>query len=111
CLVGLAGVSYAQAENIKIPLPTEDVEIQSVVDSVRAGVDVKAMMRQTRDRIKEEQAKRLPFLRPIGDAISEVVSTRVRQETRDRTRKTQMAAMQDPMNPAGMPEFIAPRFD
>ncbi|MCI5137278.1 MAG: hypothetical protein D3922_02415 [Candidatus Electrothrix sp. AR1] len=110
-LAAFPGVRYAQAENVNIPLPTDDLEIQKVVESVRSGVDVKAMMRQTRDRIKVEQAKRLPFLRPIGDAISQVVSTRVRQETRDRTRKAQMAAMQDPMNPEGMPDFIAPKFD
>ena len=110
-LAAFAGSNSAQAENIHVPLPTDDPEIQVVVDNVRAGVDVKDMMRQTRDKIKEEQAKRLPLLRPIGDAISQVVSTRVRQETRDKTRKAQMAAMQDPMNPEGMPDFIAPKFE
>ena len=110
-VVSLAGINYAQAENINVPLPTEDPEVQAVMDNVRAGIDVKGLMRQTRDRIKAEQVKRLPLLRPLGDAISEVVSTRVRQEVRDQTRKTQMAAMQDPMNPEGMPDIIAPKFD
>ena len=110
-LAAFAGINSAQAENINIPLPTDDPQIQAVVDNVRADVDGKALMRQTRDKIKVEQVKRLPLLRPLGDAISQVVSTRVRQETRDRTRKTQMAAMQDPMNPEGMPDFIAPKFD
>ncbi|MCW5203181.1 hypothetical protein VU11_03520 [Desulfobulbus sp. US2] len=110
-LAAFAGSNSAQAENINIPLPTDDPQIQAVVDNVRADVDGKALMRQTRDKIKVEQVKRLPLLRPLGDAISQVVSTRVRQETRDRTRKTQMAAMQDPMNPEGMPNFIAPTFD
>ena len=110
-LAAFAGINSAQAENINIPLATDDPEIQAVVDNVRTDVDGKAMMRQTRDKIKVAQVKRLPLLRPLGDAISQVVSTRVRQETRDRTRKTQMAAMQDPMNPEGMPNFIAPTFD
>lgn len=115
-LAAVAGVNAAQAQNINIPLPSDDPEIQGVVDSVKTdvdmnGIDVKAIMRQTRDRIKEEQAKRLPLLRPMGDAISEVVSTRVRQETRDKTRKTQMAAMQDAASPEGIPNMIAPTFD
>ena len=34
-LVAFAGVDYAQAENIDIPLPTDAPEIQAVVDNVR----------------------------------------------------------------------------
>ncbi|MGB5685129.1 MAG: hypothetical protein WBM35_04910 [Candidatus Electrothrix sp.] len=115
-LTALTGIKYAQAETISLPLPTDDPGVQAVMDEVKANIDVngvamKDLMRQTRDRIKEEQARRLPFIRPIGDAISQVVSTRVRQETRDKTRTAQMAAMQDPMNPEGMPDVIAPTFD
>lgn len=110
-LASFAGVNSATAQSIDIPLPTEDPEIQAVVDNVRMTVDVKNLMRQTRDKIMEKEAKRLPLVRPMGDAISEVISARVRQETRDRTRKTQMASMQDVANPEGIPMFIAPNFD
>ncbi len=110
-LAAFAGVASAQAEGINIPLPTEDPGIQAVVESVRTQVDVKEMMRQTRDKIKEEQAKRIPLRLEIGDGISTVISARVRAETRARVRSEQMAAMQDPANPAGMAELIAPRFD
>jgi hypothetical protein len=110
-LATFAGVASAQTEAINIPLPTEDPEIQAVVNDVRAGVDVKEMMRQTRDRIKEEQAKRLPLRLEMGEAISGIVSDRVRKETRAKTMSVQMGAMQDPANPDGVPDFIAPKFD
>jgi hypothetical protein len=115
-LAALGGVKYAQAQNINLPLPADDPAVEAVLDSVKANIDmngvaVKDIMRQTRDRMKEEQVRRLPLIRPIGDAISQVVSTRVRQETRDKTRKSQMTAMQDPMNPEGMPNSIAPKFE
>ena len=46
-----------------------------------------------------------------ANAISGVISARVREETRTRVRREQMASMQDPANPEGIPEFIAPTFD
>ncbi|MCW5214252.1 hypothetical protein VU13_02900, partial [Desulfobulbus sp. US5] len=45
-LAAFAGSNSAQAENINIPLPTDDPQIQAVVDNVRADVDGKALMRQ-----------------------------------------------------------------
>ncbi|MCI5166796.1 MAG: hypothetical protein D3903_12055 [Candidatus Electrothrix sp. GM3_4] len=110
-LAALAGVNFAQAEKINIPLPTQDLEIQAVVDNVRTGVDVKAIMRQTRDNIKVEQVKRLPLLPQMRNAVGNVVSTRVMEETRTQTMNTQMAAMQDPVNPEAIPTFIAPKFE
>ncbi len=109
-VVLLVGAASVQAENIEIPLPTEDPEIQAVVENVRAHIDVKDMMRQTRDSIKETQAKRLPLRLEMGEAISGIVSDRVRKETRAKTMSTQMGAMQDPANPDGVPDFIAPKF-
>lgn len=114
-LVAFAGVTYVQAENVRIPLPTEDPGVQAVVDEIRngaatGGIDVMAIVRQTRDQIKVQQAKVLPLRFEIGKAVSDVVSTRVRQETRDRTMQAQMAAMMDPTNPNGVPDFIAPKF-
>ena len=106
-LATFAGVASAQ----NIPLPTEDPEIQAVVESVRANIDVKDMMRQTREKVKEEQAKRLPLRLEMGEAISGIVSDRVRKETRSKTMSIQMGAMQDPANPDGVPDFIAPKFD
>ncbi|RWX51437.1 hypothetical protein VU01_11363 [Candidatus Electrothrix marina] len=115
-LVAFAGVDYAQAENIDIPLPSDAPEIQAVVDSVKTdvdmnGIDVKTMMRQTRDKVKVVQAQKLPLRLEMGKAISDVVSRRVREETRSRTMQSQMAAMQDPANPQGVPDFIAPKFE
>lgn len=110
-LASFAGVNSATAQSIDIPLPTEDPQIKAVVEDIRVNVDVKNVMLQTRDKIMVEQAKRLPLVRPMGDAISEVISARVRQETRDKTRRTQMAAMMDVANPEGIPMFIAPKFD
>lgn len=114
-LVAFAGVTYVQAENVRIPLPTEDPGVQAVVDEIRngaatGGIDVMAIVRQTRDQIKVQQAKVLPLRFEMGKAVSDVVSTRVRQETRDRTMQAQMAAMMDPTNPNGVPDFIAPKF-
>jgi len=110
-LAAFAGVNSAQAETIHIPLPTEDLEIQAVVDNIRTGVDVKAIMRQTRDNMKEEQVKRLPLLPQMRNAIGNVVSTRVMEETRTKTMNAQMEAMQDPVNPEAVPTFIAPKFE
>ena len=115
-LAAFAGVDYAQAENIDIPLPSDAPEIQAVVGSVKTdvdmnGIDVKTMMRQTRDKVKVAQAQKLPLRLEMGKAISDVVSNRVRQETRNRTMQAQMAAMQDPANPQGVPDFIAPKFE
>jgi hypothetical protein len=110
-LAAFAGGNSAQAENINIPLPTGDLEIQAVVNNVRAGVDVKAIMRQTRDNMKEVQVKRLPLLPQMRNAVGNVVSTRVMEETRTRTMNAQMAAMQDPVNPDAVPTFIAPKFE
>ena len=114
-LAAFAGINYAQAENIKLPLPANDPDIQAVVDGVKRdmganGDVVKEIMRQTRDRIKEEQSKRLPLIRHIGDAVSQSVSTRVREQVRTETRKSQMAAMTT-IGPQGIPDIIAPTFD
>ncbi|CAK8725220.1 hypothetical protein H206_02491 [Candidatus Electrothrix aarhusensis] len=110
-LAAFVGVNSAQAEKINIPLPTGDLEIQAVVNNVRTGVDVKAIMRQTRDNMKVEQVKRLPLLPQMRNAVGNVVSTRVMEETRTTTMNTQMAAMQDPVNPDAIPTFIAPKFE
>ncbi|CAK8720472.1 hypothetical protein KKHLCK_09655 [Candidatus Electrothrix laxa] len=115
-LTAFAGVNYAQAENISLPLPADDSDIQAVMDSVKANVDVngvvmKDIMRQTRDRMKEEQAQRLPLMPQFRNTIGQVVSARVQVETRTKTMNAQMEAMQDPVNPEAVPTAIAPTFD
>ena len=114
-LAAWAGVQSAQAEDVSIPLPTEDPGVQAVVDDIRngaatGGIDVMSIVRQTRDQIKVQQAKLLPLRFEMGKAVSDVVSNRVREETRNRTMQAQMAAMMDPANPNGIPDFIAPKF-
>jgi hypothetical protein len=110
-LTAFSGADNVRAETISLPLPANDPDIQAIVKTVRESAAVKDIMRQTKERIKEEQAKALPLLRPMGDGISEVISARVRKATRDKTRKAQMASMQDPMNPDGVSNIIAPNFD
>ena len=114
-LAAWAGVQSVQAEDVSIPLPTEDPGVQKVVEDIKSGadtggIDVMSIVRQTRDQIKVQQAKLLPLRFEMGKAVSDVVSTRVRDETRNRTMQAQMAAMMDPMNPNGVPDFIAPKF-
>ena len=115
-LTAFAGVQYVQAQNISLPLPAEDPEIQAVMDDVKANIDmngagVKDIMRQTRDRMKEEQVKRLPLMPQLRNTIGNVVSTRVMEDTRRMTMNAQMEAMQDPTNPEAVPTTIAPAFD
>lgn len=115
-LTVFAGLHYAQAEDITLPLPADDPEIRSVIDSVmvEAGPDgsvVKQMMRQTRDMIKEEQAKRLPLMPIFRNTIGNFVSTQVMAATRTATMNAQMTAMQDPVSPIGVPMMLAPKFE
>ncbi|MCI5209063.1 MAG: hypothetical protein D3910_09780 [Candidatus Electrothrix sp. ATG2] len=115
-LAAFAGMNNAQAETIDIPLPTDDPGIQAVVENLRAGVggggvDVKEIMRQTRDKMKEVQAKKVPLMPQMRNTIGNVVSTRVMEETRRTTMNTQMNAMQDPVNPEAVPTMIAPKFE
>ena len=37
-LAAFAGVQYARAENIKLPLPADDPEIQAVVEKVKVDI-------------------------------------------------------------------------
>ncbi|MCI5120762.1 MAG: hypothetical protein D3908_06145, partial [Candidatus Electrothrix sp. AUS4] len=111
-----SGINNAQAENITLPLPADDPDIQAVVNSVKMDVGpngdvVKEMMRQTRDKIMEEQVKRLPLMPVLRNTIGNSVSTRVMAETRTATMNAQMNAMQDPKSPDAVPMFIAPKFE
>ena len=115
-LAAFVGVNHAQAQNLSLPLPANDPEIQAVVESVKVDVGpngdvVKQIMRQTRDRIMEEQVKRLPLMPVLRNTIGNSVSTRVMEETRRVTMNAQMNAMQDPKSPDAVPMFIAPKFD
>lgn len=115
-LATFSGINNAQAENITLPLPADDPDIQAVVNSVKMDVGpngdvVKEMMRQTRDKIMEEQVKRLPLMPVLRNTIGNSVSTRVMAETRTATMNAQMNAMQDPKSPDAVPMFIAPKFE
>ncbi|WPD24158.1 MAG: hypothetical protein SD837_06290 [Candidatus Electrothrix scaldis] len=115
-LAAFAGINNAQAENISLPLPANAPEITSVINSVKMDVGpdseaVKAIMRQTRDNIKEQQAKRLPLMPVFRNTIGNAVSTRVMAATRTATMNAQMTAMQDPVSPDAVPTMIAPKFE
>lgn len=115
-LAAFAGANSAQAETITLPLPSSTPEIQNIVNSIRldAGPDsdmLKQMMRQQRDIVMVEQAKRLPLLQVFRNTVGNTVRTRVMAETSTRTINAQMNAMQDPMNPNGIPMFLAPKFE
>ena len=113
-MVAFAGMNNVQAEKIKIPLPTVDPEIQTVMGNIKMGPDgdvMKDIMRQTRDRTMEVMAQRLPLMPQMRNTIGNEVSTRVMEETRTKTMNTQMEAMQDTKNPEGVPVRIAPKFD
>ncbi|MCI5219417.1 MAG: hypothetical protein D3914_09560 [Candidatus Electrothrix sp. LOE2] len=89
-LAAFAGANSAQAETITLPLPGSTPEIQSIVESIRTdggpNTDmIKNMMRQTRDMIKEEQAKRLPLMPLFRNTVGNTVRTRVMAETSTRT--------------------------
>ena len=115
-LTVFAGLHYAQAEGIKLPLPVDDPEIQSVISNIMVEVGpngsvVKEMMRQTRDSIKEQQAKILPLMPVFRNTIGNAVSTQVMAATRTATMNAQMTAMQDPVSPIGVPMMLAPKFE
>jgi hypothetical protein len=115
-LTAFSAVQYAQAETIKLPLPISDPNIQDVVDSVSGAVGpdaalVQEMMVKTRDTVRQEQAKRLPLMPQLRNTIGNAVSTKVMAATRTATMNAQMNAMQDPMNPEGVPMFLAPKFN
>ncbi|XCN75189.1 MAG: hypothetical protein Q3M24_10800 [Candidatus Electrothrix aestuarii] len=115
-LAAFAGLNNAQAQNISLPLPANAPEITSVINSVKMDVGpdseaVKAIMRQTRDNIKEQQAKRLPLMPVFRNTIGNAVSTRVMAATRTATMNAQMTAMQDPVSPDAVPTMIAPKFE
>jgi hypothetical protein len=118
-VIAFAGGNNAQAEKINIPLPTNDPGIQAVVEELStdvgggagAGVNIKDIMRQTRDNMKETMAKRAPLMPQMRNTVGNVVSTRVMEETRRTTMNTQMDAMQDPHNPEAVPTMIAPKFE
>ena len=115
-LAAFAGIDYAQAEGIKLPLPADTPEIRSVIDSVMVEVGpngsvIKDMMIKTRDMVMEEQAKRLPLMPIFRNTIGNAVSTQVMAATRTATMNAQMTAMQDPKSPIGEPIAIAPKFE
>lgn len=115
-LAAFAGGNSVQAETVQLPLPGSTPEIQDIVNSIRTdggpNTDmIKNMMRQTRDTIMVEQAKRLPLLQLFRNTVGNTVRTRVMAETSTRTINAQMNAMQDPMNPNGIPMFLAPKFE
>ncbi|MCI5140851.1 MAG: hypothetical protein D3909_03805 [Candidatus Electrothrix sp. ATG1] len=115
-LAAFAGINNAHAETINIPLPTEDPDIQAVVEDLKTNIGpngdvVKDIMRQTRDKMKVVQAQKLPLMPQMRNTIGNVVSTRVMEETRRVTMNTQMNAMQDPQNPEAVPTMIAPKFE
>ncbi|WP_446009935.1 hypothetical protein [Candidatus Electrothrix sp.] len=109
-------VQYAQAQSIKLPLTIDDPDIQNVVEDIRMNVGpnpsiIQEMMIKTRDIVKAEQVKRLPLMPQFRNTIGNAVSTKVMAATRTATMNAQMNAMQDPMNPEGVPNFIAPKFN
>jgi predicted transcriptional regulator len=111
-MVAFAGINNVQAENIKLPLSSENPEIRAVVDEMNANRDaVNNVVRETRDKTKITMSQRLPLMPQMRNTIGNEVSTRVMEETRRKTMNTQMEAMQDPTNPEGVPEIIAPKFD
>jgi len=115
-LTAFAGMDYARAESIQLPLPADTPEIREVIDSVLVevgpnGSAVKEIMRQTRDMVKEQQAKLLPLMPVLRNTIGTSVSARVMAATRTATMNAQMTAMQDPVSPTGVPMMIAPKFE
>ncbi|MDU9050357.1 MAG: hypothetical protein Q3M30_16050 [Candidatus Electrothrix sp. Rat3] len=106
-----AQYAHAQTENIKLPLPIDELEIQAAVQGVIVGTDLNEIRRQTRDTVMVEQVKRLPLLQQIRNTLGNTVRTRVMAETSTRAINAQMNAMQDPMNPDGVPMFLAPKFE
>lgn len=114
-LAAFAGVN-AQAQSIKLPIPSNDPDIQAVVDTVKAEVGpgsaaVKEIMRQTRDRMKETMAVQKPLLNQMMATVGQNVATRVMSETRMKTMTAQKAAMSDPTDPNAAPTMIAPKFE
>jgi hypothetical protein len=98
--------------SLDVPVASvDDPRIKSIMDSALQDQAVlKSVMMDTRNEIMVRQAKATPFIRDVGDAISRVVSDRVRKEVREATRARQMGAMQDASNPDGIPILIAPNF-
>lgn len=113
-MVAFAGINTVQAEKIKLPLSSEKPEIRKVVDEMTVGSSrdlVNNVVRETRDKTKITMSQRLPLMPQMRNTIGNEVSTRVMEETRKKTMNKQMEAMQDPTNPEGVPEIIAPKFD
>ncbi|MCI5133332.1 MAG: hypothetical protein D3904_17915 [Candidatus Electrothrix sp. EH2] len=115
-LAAFSGINYAQAENIKLPLPATDPGINAVVENIRGNVGptpdvVKEIMLQMRDSVKVRQAKILPLMSIFRNTIGNEVSSRVMTATRTATMNAQMNAMQDPVSPLAVPSFIAPKFN
>lgn len=116
-LTAFFAVQYAQAESVRLPiLPENDPDIQDVMDTISGAIGpdstlIQEMMVKTRDAVREKQAKILPLMPQLRNSIGNAVSTTVMAATRTATMNAQMNAMQDPMNPEGVPMFLAPKFD
>lgn len=113
-MVAFAGINNVLAEKIKLPFSNKEPEFRAVVDDIKVGPNrdiVNNVMRETRDKTKITMSQRLPLMPQIRNTIGNEVSTRVMEETRRKTMNKQMEAMQDPTNPEGVPELIAPKFD
>ncbi len=98
--------------SVDVPLASvDDPKIKRIMDSALQDQAVlKNVMMDTRNEIMVRQSKAVPLSGPVGDAISKVVSDKVRAEVRESTRTKQVKAMQDAGSPDGIPILIAPNF-
>jgi hypothetical protein len=122
-LIGFADNADAQTPNanagggirgasMDIPVASmDDLQIKSIMDAaLQDQAILQGIMIDTKNEIMVRQAKAVPLRLEIGDAVSKIVSDRVRKEVREATRPRQMGAMQDASNPDGIPILIAPSF-
>ena len=104
--------AYAEDAPLHIPIPADDPRLEDVITTTKQDPAAREMIIQVMEQIrKEKAAKSRPLFTQVGLAVGDVVGGIVRDETRAKTRKAQMEAMQDPDNPEGISPLIAPKFD
>jgi hypothetical protein len=91
-------VGNAQAQDVTIPIPATDPEIQAVVQAVKGDSMVKDVMNAKRAAVILEQAAQMPLI--------DQVMTQMQPMMKAKIINTQMDALKDPSG--GIPGSIAP---